>query len=219
MFNYFLVNLQLRPKLLKLETQVNQEDDPSNWFPIIKENLNVTTATKDSNLTLIEEYTLEYIQENVRFSVWLMKIKHLWHLHLFSGPFKCPECFRAFISVSNINQHVRDVHADESERLLEIVKKNVTNLRKANRTKEKEVAEKYSLKRVKLALEPIDISLYQCNQCLKTFSSIIKRIGHTCENVSHECDYCDRTFSMKCHLVLHTRSHTGERKSHFLQNH
>ena len=136
-------------------------------------------------------------------------------IFIFKGPFKCPECFRAFISVSNINQHVRDVHADESERLLEIVKKNVINLRKANRTKEKEVAEKYSLKRAKLALEPIDISLYQCNQCLKMFSSIIKKIGHTCESTSYECDYCDRTFSMKCHLVLHTRSHTGERKSHF----
>ena len=57
MINYFLVNLQLHPKLLKLETQVNQEDDPSIWFPIIKENSNVTTATKNSNLTHIEEYT------------------------------------------------------------------------------------------------------------------------------------------------------------------
>ena len=37
---------------------------------------------------------------------------------------------------------MRDVHADKSERLLEIVKKNVINLRKANRTKDKEVAEK-----------------------------------------------------------------------------
>ena len=148
-----------------------------------------------------------------------MKITHRWKLHVpicffkYQGPFKCPECSKAFTSVTNINIHVRGVHPNESERLLQIVKKNAINLRKANRTKDKEVAEKHSLKRVKLALEPIDISLYQCNQCLKTFSSIIKKIGHTCENKSYECDYCDRTFPMKCHLVLHTRIHTGERKS------
>ena len=107
-------------------------------------------------------------------------------LSLIIGPFKCPECLKAFISVSDINKHVKVVHASKSGKLLKIVKKNVINFRKTKKSKASNVAkfiiDKYNEEKV-----PSNQSKFQCT-------------------------YCDKRFNCNSHLKIHTRIHTGERE-------
>ncbi|XP_071040246.1 zinc finger protein rotund isoform X16 [Parasteatoda tepidariorum] len=59
-----------------------------------------------------------------------------------------------------------------------------------------------------------DIKPYQCQQCLKSFSSnhqLLQHIRiHTGEK-PYKCSYCDRRFKQLSHVQQHTRLHTGER--------
>ncbi|CAL1266988.1 unnamed protein product [Larinioides sclopetarius] len=57
-----------------------------------------------------------------------------------------------------------------------------------------------------------DIKPYQCQQCLKSFSSnhqLLQHIRiHTGEK-PYKCSYCDRRFKQLSHVQQHTRLHTG----------
>lgn len=64
--------------------------------------------------------------------------------------------------------------------------------------------------------EHAEIASYKCRQCSERFSSKAHaRLhfvnAHTNEVKNFACDTCSKTFKNRYQLVLHTRSHTGEK--------
>ena len=60
----------------------------------------------------------------------------------------------------------------------------------------------------------IDIKLYECKVCKKTFNKYGNRARHMkihTDDKKHECNICRRRFMYPSELTKHRRVHTGER--------
>ena len=157
---------------------------------------------------------MTYLSSHLSFCVFLFtypsKLRlHLCHVHasylslpiscrLAMAIYGCGYCRESFSSVSELKRHV-----EQEKRKQEY---SVTHTCAFCSEARETVAEiKEHVQRCHHA------NPFQCNGCSTVCPTLAALQRHTRSHIAFQCDYCEKAFNQKHHLLVHMRTHTGEK--------
>ena len=142
---------------------------------------------------------------------------------------KCPMCDKTFSNQGNMKTHVVLMHSEPEAKMLSCSLCNskfvricdLNNHKRGHRKIRKlykcENCSRSFASLMKMAKHQTehDLKPFKCTLCkYETHNkSVLKVHGffHNQQESKFSCNFCDKTFQRKMYLVLHTRSHTGEK--------